>query len=168
MAKAKAGRCDFYRCFDQRFPCHQHNYALAYGWNFCIKFDHFYGHLDGTVSSIYTRMAGPSVLNFKFEDISIGRCTLFCSGQTVVECHSQMQHDCNARDLQVANHSVWGCRERNVGPSRQMRGWERSVQPYYDGPKQPRLCKCLWYRVSFSGRTTTSLIPQCLSALSSK
>ncbi|CAC5385069.1 unnamed protein product [Mytilus coruscus] len=35
---AHNGTCDFYDCFEQRFPCGSSGYALGYGGKYCRKF----------------------------------------------------------------------------------------------------------------------------------
>lgn len=39
---ARRGDCHFYTCFDERHPCTNNNYALNYGWRYCVRFEQNY------------------------------------------------------------------------------------------------------------------------------
>ena len=39
VAKASSGDCSFYDCFEQRFQCGSHGYALAYGGKYCRRLE---------------------------------------------------------------------------------------------------------------------------------
>lgn len=52
---AHNGTCDFYDCFEQRFPCGSSGYALGYGGKYCRKFQQpqFRSLFNAAVSFFY-------------------------------------------------------------------------------------------------------------------
>ncbi|KAK7450690.1 hypothetical protein BaRGS_00035364 [Batillaria attramentaria] len=42
-AHGEAGRCEFYQCFEERFPCGKDGYMAKFGTPFCARFERVYG-----------------------------------------------------------------------------------------------------------------------------
>lgn len=42
VAHGEAGRCDFYKCFEDRLPCGEQGYMIKYGQPYCARFERVY------------------------------------------------------------------------------------------------------------------------------
>ncbi|XP_025088642.1 uncharacterized protein LOC112560798 [Pomacea canaliculata] len=94
VAHGEAGRCDFYKCFEDRLPCGEQGYMIKYGQPYCARFER-----------VYTAFSpqGQDFINGTSQCLTRGLLHLYRTD--TVDCH-RLSHD--AFDLISSCYSANG------------------------------------------------------------